>query len=319
MEVKDQFGRTFKTLRVSLTDTCNLACIYCTCGNDEAKQKLTKSPHKQLDYSELTSIIKNLNGVLNLQTIRFTGGEPLLFKDLPKLVAGIKELGIEDLKLTTNGVLLDRLAPSLKAAGLNSINISLDAIDKETFFKMSKRNDINRVLKGIDAALAAGIEVKINAVVMKSLNENQIIPLLEYAFQKHIVIRFLEIMAMGHLYGNSDTYFYSQRDILSAISNRYTLKRLPRKLSSTANYWQTENGNTFGIIANESEPFCSDCNRLRIDSQGYIYGCLSNNKPISITEIKDKEELIARLNSALEQKQPLKFTGSSLSMLHIGG
>ena len=153
---------------------------------------------------------------------------------------------------------------------------------------------------------------------MKGLNDSQIMPLMNYAFEKGLTIRFLEIMAMGHLYGNADKHFYSQKEILSTIAKHHNFTRLARQRSSTANYWQTSTGQTFGIIANESEPFCSDCNRLRLDSYGNIYGCLSSNNPISIKGVDD-DELAIRLNQALKQKQTLKFAGSELSMMHIGG
>jgi len=318
VDVRDTFGRTFKTLRVSLLNTCNLGCVYCTYGNEELKENYKSSKDQSLSADQLAQSIKQLHEVLDLDTIRFTGGEPLLYKNLPDLVRSVKEAGIPDLKITTNGLLLEGQAVSLKNAGITTLNVSLDAIDEDVFFTMSRRNGINRIFAGIDAAINAGITVKINSVIMKGLNDNQILPLLNYAFSKGLTIRFLEIMAMGHLYGNSDSSFYSQQEILQTINKQYNFNRLPRVSSSTANYWQTEEGFTFGVVANESEPFCGDCNRLRLDSYGNIYGCLSSNNPISIKNI-GQQELVTRLEKALTQKQALKFAGSELSMMHIGG
>ena len=316
--VRDTYGRTFKTLRVSLTNTCNMGCVYCTFGTDEIKDNFALSQNKALTSNNLSELINQLHQILHLETIRFTGGEPLLYKELPELVRLVKAGGISDIKLTTNGLLLDAVAPRLKEAGLTSINVSLDAIDPDVFFTMSKRNGISRVFSGIDAALDAGLEVKINSVIMRGLNESQITPLLTYAFEKKLVIRFLEIMAMGHLYGSTQNRFFSQEEILEAIAEHHNFKRLPRKGSSTANYWQTAEGHSFGIVANETEPFCGDCNRLRLDSYGNIYGCLSSNNPISILDLNE-EQLVNSLQDALEQKQAIKFTGSELSMMHIGG
>jgi cyclic pyranopterin phosphate synthase len=183
---------------------------------------------------------------------------------------------------------------------------------------MSRRSGINRIFAGIDAALKVGIDVKLNSVIMKGLNDSQILPLLNYAFKKGITIRFLEIMAMGHLYGTSDSSFFSQEEMLSEIGKQYNFNRLPRKSSSTANYWITDEGFKFGIVANETEPFCGDCNRLRLDSYGNIYGCLSSNHPISIKDSSDKG-LVDSLQLALKQKQAIRFAGSELSMMHIGG
>lgn len=318
VEVRDSFGRIFKTLRVSLINTCNLGCVYCTYGNEELKENYRSAKENSLSAAALSQLISQLHHTLNLDTIRFTGGEPLLYKELPELVRLVSSFGVQNLKLTTNGLLLEGLAPRLKDAGINSINVSLDAIDEDVFFRMSRRSGINRIFAGIDAAQKAGIDVKINSVMMKGLNDSQILPLVNYAFSKGLTIRFLEIMAMGHLYGNADSRFLSQEEILSAIAKQYEFERLPRKSSSTANYWMTSEGNKFGVVANESEPFCSDCNRLRLDSYGNIYGCLSSNHPISIKETSG-DELISRLSEALKQKQALRFAGSELSMMHIGG
>lgn len=318
VEVIDSYGRTFKTLRVSLINTCNLGCVYCTFGNDELKENYKSSKEKSLSPAELGHSINQLHQVLNLDTIRFTGGEPLLYKELPELVKSVKLTGIDNLKITTNGLLLKGLAGKLKDAGITELNVSLDAFDEDVFYRMSRRSGINKTLEGIDAAINAGIKVKINTVIMKGLNESQIIPLLNFAFSKGLTIRFLEIMAMGHLYGNADKHFFSQEEILATINQHYNFKRLSRKSSSTANYWQTDNGHTFGIVANESEPFCGDCNRLRLDSYGNIYGCLSSNHPISIKDVNNIE-LVDRLEQALKQKQAIRFAGSELSMMHIGG
>lgn len=318
VEVKDTYGRTFKTLRVSLINTCNLGCVYCTFGNEELKENYKSSIEKSVSAAELSHSINQLNNVLGLETIRFTGGEPLLYKELPELVKSVKSAGIKNLKITTNGLLLENLAHKLAEAGISELNVSLDAFDEDVFFNMSRRTGINRIFRGIDAAIKAGIRVKINTVLMKGLNESQILPLLNYAFSKGLTIRFLEIMAMGHLHGNSDKHFFSQEEILSTVSKHYNFNRLSRKRSATANYWQTDEGHTFGIVANETEPFCSDCNRLRLDSYGNIYGCLSSNNPISIKNV-DNEELVNRLDEALMQKQAVRFAGSELSMMHIGG
>lgn len=317
--IRDQSGRTFKTLRISLINTCNLACTYCSYSNEENRSNHSASKDHGLKPKELMGLVVKLHERLNLKTIRFTGGEPLLYRELPTLIRGAKALGISDLNLTTNGLLLQKQVPALKAAGLTAINVSLDATDPLTFFRMARRHGLDQTLRGIDAALQAGIAVKINSVIMKGMNHSQVIPLLKYAEERQLIIRFLEIMAMGHLHGKADEYFFSQAEILQLISTQYRFTPINRKSGATANYWQTEEGHIFGIIANESQPFCTDCNRLRLDVYGNIYGCLSDNHPISIKDTLETPVLDLRLREALAQKQTIKFTGSKLSMLHIGG
>jgi cyclic pyranopterin phosphate synthase len=284
-------------------------------GNEE---EIIADHRPQKKASFFIDLIDKLHQRLNLDSIRLTGGEPLLYRELPQLIAGLKLANIPNIKMTSNGFLLERQVEVLKNAGLKSINISLDAIDEEVFYKMTKRNKVIRVIQGIDAAINCGIDVKLNAVIMKGLNESQILPLLDFAFTRNIPIRFLEVMAMGHLYNGVENHFVSQQQILDTISTKYQISPLPRKSSATANYWKTTCGQTFGIIANESAPFCQDCNRLRLDAKGNIYGCLSNNNPIAIAG-SDSSTLTYKLQQAMQQKQLFKFAGSELSMLEIGG
>jgi len=317
--IEDKYGRRFKTLRVSLLHHCNLGCVYCVAGDDELRQANAPDHTAKLSASQLLETIGRLHAQLRLDTVRLTGGEPLLYPGLSELVRGIRAIGIPQVKMTTNGFLLERLAHSLKEAGMQSINVSLDALSEEVFFRMSRRHSADRIVRGIDAALAAGLAVKINTVVMKGINDSQILPLLEFASSRGLKIRFLEVMAMGHLHDQADRYLFTQDEILDIIASRYTVTPLDRTQAATARYWRTGEGFVFGIIANESEPFCRDCDRLRLDSNGNVYGCLSSNHPIPLGLEENEEEWGRKLQKALEQKQTLRFTGSELSMLHIGG
>lgn len=335
--IRDQYGRTFRTLRVSLLSRCNLGCVYCVAGLGDARSGGDGGPvgedgrgigsgmvvdeelGQSLEASELLEIIRKLHAQLGLETVRLTGGEPLLYPGLTGVVEGLRSMGIRRISLTTNGSLLERKAAALKQAGLESINVSLDAIDEAVFVRMSRRNSVVRVIRGIDSALDAGLSVKLNAVVMKGMNDDQILPLLEFAFTRGITIRFLEVMAMGHLYHQSARYLLSRQEILQIIGERFSLTQLEREPSATAQYWVTNRGQRIGIIANESEPFCRDCDRLRLDSSGRIYGCLSSNHPIALGIGEAAAEWDGKLRAALAQKQAVRFTGSELSMLHIGG
>ncbi|MGN6645076.1 MAG: GTP 3',8-cyclase MoaA [Cytophaga sp.] len=311
--IEDSFGRQFKTLRVSLTSVCNMSCIYCvTPGIIQQAPK-----EKVLTTSEYLEAIQKIHKQVGLKTIRLTGGEPLLFNELPALIKGIVELGITDIKLTTNGLRLLPQLDSLVEAGLKSINISLDALDPGVFRSISKVADIRSVLDAVDASIASGLEVKINTVVLKGVNDHQIVPLLEYASARNIPIRFLELMKMGYLHYNESDYFFGMDEIVERIASVTSVAKMQRTASNTTTYWQTSKGMVFGVIANESEPFCSDCNRLRLDSFGNIYGCISASEGIDVKALKD-EALTEALQKALAQKQDY-FTGSEISMKYIGG
>lgn len=319
--ISDKYGRTFKKLRVSLNNICNFSCLYCVSPEEEARKKAGKSKADTLPgLNDYIQIIKSLHNILNLQTIRLTGGEPLLYKSLVPLVQAIKEAGIPEVSMTTNASMLDKKAHALKQAGLDSLNISLDALHDKASETMTRRSQLDHVMKGIKAGQDAGIPMKINAVIMKGINDKEIIPLLNFGKKENITVRFLELMKMGHLYGKHSDYFYTEEEMLQQIRRWYQFYPLERKPSATANYWQMNDGYTFGVIANHSRPFCADCNRLRLDSQGKVYGCLSNPFGTSVMEaLSNNEELEKILRKALNQKQDTGFTGSSLSMKAIGG
>jgi cyclic pyranopterin phosphate synthase len=227
--VKDTYGRSFKTLRVSLLNNCNLGCVYCTMGDSDIKE-ISASRKSSFSSVDFIRTIQKLHEVLGLEVVRLTGGEPLLYRELIAVIEGIAALGISEIKLTTNGFLLERFAKSLKEAGMKSINVSLDAIDEDVFFLMSKRNDVGRIIRGIDAAIASGLEVKLNVVLMKGINESQIIPLLKFAFERGINIRFLEVMAMGHLYKDANKHLVTREEILHTIAGQFDFTPLMRIL-----------------------------------------------------------------------------------------
>jgi cyclic pyranopterin phosphate synthase len=319
LQLQDSFGRTFKTLRVSLLNSCNLACSYCVNPDVKSKPDDIFKKDTRLNNEQFIDIIDTLHKTLQLSTIRLTGGEPLLYKSLLPLIDGIKKTGINNIKITTNGVLLAEKAKALKERGITSINISLDTIDDATSMLINKKNNLDKIIAGIESCIDTGIPVKINCVVMRGINDNNLMQVFEFCKQRNITVRFLELMEMGHLYHNYEDYFFSEASILSTIKQQYTISPVIRKQGATANYWTTQDGFKFGIIANNSSPFCDDCNRLRLDSYGNIFGCLSNDTPIPVKEyIREPKALTQKLEEALSQKQ-MKFSGSKLSMLHIGG
>lgn len=317
MFIKDKYGRTFGSLRVSLTNVCNFYCTYCREENSVSK----KNGLKVLDYKKLAEIVIVLNKLFHFKSIRLTGGEPTLYNNLIPFIERLRLYNIDNIKITTNGFLLKKIAQNLSEAGVKEINISLDAIDSKIFYMITRIDALNRVIEGIEESLRNNISVKINSVIMRNINENQIIPLLEFGISKNIKIKFLELMKMGHLYFKDFyKYFYSTDEIINVINNKYLIVNSYRRVNATSMYWQIENGYEFGTISNESQPFCFDCNRLRLDSYGNIYGCISSEVKENISNIIHDENLLkVSLINALGQKQPVKFIGCATPMIAIGG
>ena len=280
--------------------------------------KISTKP-KSLSTDQYIKIINVLNDILQLESIRLTGGEPTLYKELIPLLEGLRDLNIPEIKMTSNGFLLHQKALELKRAGLTSVNISLDAIDPAISFHINKRKNLYRILDGIERSIAAGLKVKINCVVVRGINDSQILPLMAYCKERNITIRFLELMQMGHLHKNFKEVFFSEEEILKTISEQYNVFPHSREKNATAKYWTTDDDFKFGIISNESDPFCNDCNRLRLDSYGNIFGCLSDNNAINVSDAIDDSVFVKdALMLALTRKK-MKFSGSKMSMLHIGG
>lgn len=322
--IVDSSGRTFKKLRISLTHECNYACVYCANG-EKTNQPQTNPLQEEtfvknvLPTNDLIEIVRKLHGVLQLNAVRLTGGEPLLHPRIRTFVAGIHDLGIDNIGMTSNGHLLQSKAVILRNAGLKSVNISLDALSPETFNQMSRYSGLSKVLKSIDVSMEAGLKVKLNTVVISGQNQHEILPLLEFAMNKGIIIRFLELMAMGPLHKSQKTLFFSSAQILNIIRSRYAIEALSQENSSTSRYWSIHGKPAFGIIANDSSPFCSDCNRLRLDSYGNVYGCLSSLIPVPVAPSMSNVALNRALKEAISHKQPSHFLGNLRTMQSIGG
>ena len=321
--IEDKLGRRFEKLRISLLNSCNFSCVYCVSDDFNAisvKSQKKSGGEEQLGVDEFTRLIAAVHRLTGLKSMRLTGGEPLMYQNLIPLINQIRDMGISDIRLTTNAYYLKEMAPRLFDAGLKAVNISVDAIDLEVFNKISRHPNTARVFQGIEAAVNTGMNVKLNAVIMRGKNDSQIIPLLDYATKLGVKIRYLELMKMGHLYHAENGLFFPEKEILEKIQTKYHIEKIEREYAETAHYWRTSNGGVFGIIANESTPFCHDCNRLRMDNNGYFYGCLSNAHGEKLSSYIHNDFLLAeKLKELLHLKQPVKFHGSELSMRNIGG
>lgn len=270
--VSDQFGRVKRKLRISVTDRCNFRCAYCMPEQPEWK------PREQiLTFEELVHLSRVFVERLGIQQIRLTGGEPLLRKGIEKLVARLKELqpyGLQRLSLTTNGVLLRRLACSLRAAGLADVNISLDAVDPEKFRQITGGGELQPVLEGIEAAREAGLEVKVNAVLIRGLNEDQILPLAQWAYEQSLPLRYIEFMPLDGRGFWQPERVVTEQEILQCLSQRFEITPLPNRGAEPATYYRLNGSGLVGIIPSVSNPFCAACDRLRLTADGTLLTCL---------------------------------------------
>lgn len=277
----DQLQRPLRDLRISVTDRCNFRCTYCMPA-EIFDEDYAFMPREQLltfeEIERLASIFANLG----VKKIRLTGGEPLMRRDLPVLIKKLMNIdGIEDIGLTTNGVYLVKYAAALKAAGLQRVNVSLDAMDDELFKKINGRGiSTKAVLNGIDAALKAGLAVKVNMVVKKGMNDQEIIPMVSYFKEKGITLRFIEFMDVGSTNGWNFEQVVSKKEIYEKIHAVYPLEPVdPNYFGEVAKLYRYKGTNTeVGFITSVSESFCSSCTRARISAEGKLYTCLFATK-----------------------------------------
>ncbi|PFG12594.1 GTP 3',8-cyclase MoaA [Bacillus sp. es.036] len=283
--VYDQFKRPLRDLRISVTDRCNFRCRYCmpeeTFGPDY--EFLPKT--SLLQFEEITRLAR-LFVEMGVEKIRLTGGEPLLRRDLDVLITMLSEInGLTDIALTTNASLLKKQAFKLKEAGLTRVNVSLDAIHDETFGKMNGRGTkIKPVLEGIQAAADAGLQVKINMVVQKGVNDHEIVPMASYFRNSGHIVRFIEYMDVGNSNGWKFDHVMSKKEIIDQLSEVYDLEPLDAAyFGEVASRYQYKDGSgEVGVISSVSDSFCSSCTRARLSADGALYTCLFASKGTSL-------------------------------------
>ncbi|MXZ43761.1 MAG: radical SAM protein [Gammaproteobacteria bacterium] len=318
----DPLGRRFKNLRVSLTAACNYACTYCVPDG-----KKLQALSAELSEAELIYAVRLLIDAGGVDKLRITGGEPLISKKFDALLGSLRDLSLKDIAITTNGQFLKKKLPVILDAQVSRINVSLDTLDASAFRSIARSGDLATVLEGIEEALAANLKVKVNCVPIRTSNIDELLPILEYCLDRNIELRYIELMNMGHLKHNQlyEQEFIGMDEILDKIGRKYEYYKIDAPIDSTSLRFEIPDYGRFGIIANESEPFCRTCTRLRLSSNGQIFGCLSNSKAFSIRQLLDKPypiaitELQSILKSAMQLKQRLAFTGETTVMKFIGG
>jgi GTP 3',8-cyclase len=329
--LKDSYGRAIRDLRVSLTDRCNFRCFYCLPHGEPPI-----APKEQmLSYEEIEYVCE-IFVALGIEKIRLTGGEPMLRRDIETIIAKLARLrtrGLKDLAMTTNGYFLPERAPALKAAGLDRITISLDSLKSDVFKRMTGVDVLDKVLAGIQAAKDAGLDpIKINAVIVRGHNEDEVADFAAFAREHDVKMRFIEFMPLdsGHDWSRDDVV--SGREIRNRINERFPLVSadVERGSETSSRYSFADGGpGEIGIIAPVTEPFCGACSRIRLTADGQIRTCLFSTVEHSLRDVvrsgASGPEIVAYIESVVMKKEPRHFINDpgfvapSRTMSFIGG
>jgi len=328
MQLIDQFNRKIDYIRVSVTDRCDFRCVYCM------SEKMTFLPKSEVLSLEETIRIIKIFSELGVKKVRITGGEPLVRKGVDKLFKSIGKIdSLDEITITTNGSQLKNKSAMLKDAGVKRINISLDSLNPLTFKKLTRIGDIKKVLDGIHAAIDTGFDkIKLNTVLMKNINENELFDLVDYAVKYYLDISFIEEMPLGQTAFDRKSTSVDNNDILNKLRKKYLLSKSDLSTSGPAKYFSIKNTKTrIGLISPHSHNFCENCNRVRISCKGELFLCLGHDTKVELMPLirsfpnddePIKEALLDSMtikpkshNFDLEKKQPsvVRF------MSHTGG
>lgn len=323
----DRDGRTITYLRVSVTQNCNLACTYCL---PDGKALFT--PHENfLSADEIIRLV-SVFADEGVWRVRITGGEPLLRKDIIEIAAGISGLpGIRKVVLSTNGVLLAKLAALLREAGVSGVNVSVDTLDAETFVRMAGEDFLIRVLDGLEKAIEAGMApVKINTVILRGVNEADIERVADLSTRLPVAVRFIELMPTGANHGRQAEHFVSNDEIRERLfATGMWREQIVAERAGPARYYSRIDGRgTIGFVSPLSHNFCANCNRLRLTARGELRTCLfaDENIPLAhhLREPDWRERLRGAIRSALDEKPPSHYLGEGrwgnmVSFVNVGG
>ncbi|MCP4228555.1 MAG: GTP 3',8-cyclase MoaA [bacterium] len=316
------------SLRLSVTDRCQMRCSYCI--PETAKPLVNRD--EVLSYEELIDFVRALRKLVDIPKIRLTGGEPLLRRDINKLIGKLSSEGIPELTLTTNGQLLSDRAQGLAEAGLNRVNISLDSVDPDNYSKITKGGELSNVVAGIDEAVRNGLTpVKLNSVILKGLNEDEVTEIARFGLERGCEVRFLELIPIGPMAKDFDDKFVSSLDVREELMKAFLLSEQKREMISSSRNYYADDGNglrgTVGFISSSSLPFCAGCTRLRLTSTGELMGCLGRSESINIKPILrrgngnpvDNVALADALKRTLAVKHNERRFVTQSSMVKVGG
>ncbi len=269
-ELVDGFGRVHRDLRIAVTDRCNFRCTYCM-----PVEGMVWQPRSEiLRFEEIERLARLCVERFGVTGIRLTGGEPTLRARLPVLIEKLAALDI-DLSMTTNGVTMESVAHDLRSSGLDRVNISIDSLRPKRFVGLTQRDDLHRVLAGIDAAVDAGFEpVKLNVVAMAGVNEDELVDFVEFAVERGVVVRFIEFMPLDAADAWSQAKVLTSKEILQTISAVHPLEPLERTSAPATRFRLLDGSGEIGIVASVSESFCDSCDRVRVTADGQFRNCL---------------------------------------------
>ncbi|BCD24441.1 MULTISPECIES: GTP 3',8-cyclase MoaA [Bacillus] len=332
----DKLQRPLKDLRISVTDRCNFRCRYCMPEEIFGPDYSFLSNDKILSFDEIERITRIFVS-LGVRKLRITGGEPLLRRGLPQLIERLNKIdGVEDIGLTTNGSLLKKFAPDLYKAGLSRVTVSLDSLEEERFFYLNgNRSKVQRVLEGIQAAAEVGMKIKINMVVQKGKNEQDILQMAQYFKENKHILRFIEYMDVGNYNGWDLKEVVSKQEIVDTIHQVMPLERIEANYAGevATRYRYIGSDEEIGIISSVTDSFCSSCTRARISAEGKLYTCLFASKGNDLRELLRSEytdEEITDVVRDIWNKREDRYSDERLShtskkrapkieMSHIGG
>jgi cyclic pyranopterin phosphate synthase len=312
----DAFGRKIDYLRVSVTDRCNFRCLYCM------SEDVTFLPRREvLSYDEMDRLCSAFIA-LGVRRLRLTGGEPLVRRDIVTLVRSLSRHldsgALDEITMTTNGALLARHAADLKAAGIRRINVSCDTLDPQVFRAISRRGDLARVLDGMEAALAAGLAVKINAVAMRGVNDGELDRLILYAHGRGMDVTVIETMPIGAVDGDRSSLFLPLSEVRTRLAQRFTLIDTDERTAGPSRYVRlAETGGRVGFVSPLSHGFCGSCNRARLTCTGQLALCLGQDLFIDLKTPLKASESDGPLYQAIEQAMMEKPQGHHFAEGHL--
>jgi cyclic pyranopterin phosphate synthase len=327
MDLVDPFGRTIRDLRISITDRCNFRCTYCM--PEEGLKWLPRSD--VLSYEEIVRLARIFVERYEVDGIRLTGGEPTVRAHLPVLVAQLAALRVPatsasafagrkpDLSLTTNGATMRLVAAELRAAGLDRVNVSLDTLRRERFAEITRRDELDRVLDGIEAAKEAGFHpVKVNAVIERGVNDDEILDLAEFGRDHGVEVRFIEFMPLDADHHWASQRVVSQDEIVAVIGSVHPLEPLPARGAAPADTWRYADGKgTVGVIPTVTKPFCGDCDRVRLTADGHFRTCLfatDDHDLLSPMRAGEDDDVLA---AAIERAVGTKWAGHRINTVNF--